>query len=171
MLNHGLSTALLFLIVGYFIKRRGSRDVFAFGGVQTNTPVAASLWMFAALATCSLPGLSTFVSEFMVLAGTFSRHPAFAAVATVTIVLAALYMLLMYQRTMTGPVTPEVERTVTDDLSGRERLAIAPLVILVLVLGFFPKPMLDVIEPAVQATMQHVGVSDPQPWVTAEGGR
>jgi len=85
--------------------------------------------------------------------------------------LAALYMLLMYQRTMTGPVTPEVERTVTDDLSGRERLAIAPLVILVLVLGFFPKPMLDVIEPAVQATMQHVGVSDPQPWVTAEGGR
>jgi NADH-quinone oxidoreductase subunit M len=111
------------------------------------------------------------VSEFMVLAGTFSRHPAYAAVSTLAIVLAALYILLMYQRTMTGPVTPDVERTITDDLNGRERLALAPLVILILVLGIFPKPMLDIIEPSVQATMEHVGVTDPEPWVSAEGGR
>ncbi|HEU5484421.1 MAG TPA: NADH-quinone oxidoreductase subunit M [Microlunatus sp.] len=171
MLNHGLSTAGLFLVVGYLIKRRGSRDVYAFGGVQKIAPVAASLLLFAGLSTLSLPGLSSFVSEFMVLAGTFSRHPAYAAVSTLAIVLAALYILLMYQRTMTGPVTPDVERTITDDLNGRERLALAPLVILILLLGVFPKPMLDVIGPSVQATMQHVGVSDPQPWVTAEGGR
>jgi NADH-quinone oxidoreductase subunit M len=171
MLNHGLSTAGLFLVIGYLIKRRGSRDVYAFGGVQKVAPVAAALFLFAGMSTLSLPGLSSFVSEFMVLAGTFSRHPAHAAVATLAIVLAAVYILLMYQRTMTGPVTVDVERTVNDDLSGRERLAVAPLVILILVLGVFPKPMLDIIEPSVEATMQHVGVSDPQSWVTAEGGR
>ena len=143
MLNHGLSTAGLFLVVGYLIKRRGSRDVYAFGGVQKVAPVAAALFLFAGLSTLSLPGLSSFVSEFMVLAGTFSRHPAYAAVSTLAIVLAALYILLMYQRTMTGPVTADVERTITDDLNGRERLALAPLVILILVLGVFPKPMLD----------------------------
>ena len=170
MLNHGLSTAALFLVVGYLIKRRGSRDVYAFGGVQKVAPVATGLLLFAGLSTLSLPGLSSFVSEFMVLAGTFSRYPALAAVSTLAIVLAALYILLMYQRTMTGQVTPDVERTVTDDLSGRERLALAPLVILILLLGVFPKPMLDAIEPSVQATMQDVGVSDPQPWVSAEGG-
>ena len=171
MLNHGLSTAGLFLVVGYLIKRRGSRDLYAYGGVQKVAPVAAALFLFAGLSTLSLPGLSSFVSEFMVLAGTFSRHPAYAAVSTLAIVLAALYILLMYQRTMTGPVTADVERTITEDLNGRERLALAPLVILILLLGVFPKPMLDIIEPSVEATMQHVGVSDPQPWVTAEGGR
>lgn len=171
MLNHGLSTAALYLVVGYFIKRRGSRDVYAFGGVQKIAPVGAAFFLFAGMATLSLPGLSNFVSEFMVLAGTFSRYPTLAVVSTLAIVLAALYVLLMYRRSMTGPVTPDVERTVTDDVNGRERLALAPLVILILVLGLYPKPMLDAIEPTVQATMQHVGVSDPQPWVSAEGGR
>jgi NADH-quinone oxidoreductase subunit M len=85
-------------------------------------------------------------------------------------VLAALYILIMYQRTMTGPVTPEVATTVTD-LSGRERLAMAPLVLLIVVLGVFPKPLLSVIEPSIQLSMQHVGISDPQPRVSAEGGR
>jgi len=91
-------------------------------------------------------------------------------VSTLAIVLAALYILIMYQRTMTGPVRPEVAATVTD-LTGRERLAMVPLVLLIIGLGVFPKPMLDVIEPAVQTTMQHLGVADPQPRVSAEGGR
>ncbi len=170
MLNHGLSTAALFVMAGYLIKRRGSRDINDYGGVQKVAPVLAGLLLFAGLSTLSLPGLSSFVSEFMVLAGTFSRHPAYAAISTVAIVLAALYILIAYQRTMTGPVPPEVARTVTD-LDRRERLAMAPLVVLILVLGLFPKPMLALIEPAVQATMQHVGVTDPQPRVSAEGGR
>ena len=171
MLNHGLSTAALFIAAGYLIKRRGSRDINAYGGVQTVAPVLAGLLLFAGLSTLSLPGLSSFVSEFMVLAGTFSRYPAYATVATLAVVLAALYILIMYQRTMTGPVTPEVQETITSDLDGRERLAMVPLVLLIVLLGLFPKPMLDVIEPTIQTSMTEIGVSDPEPRITAEGGR
>jgi len=170
MLNHGMSTAALFVVAGYLIKRRGSRDINAYGGVDRVAPVLAGLLLFAGLSTLSLPGLSSFVSEFMVLAGTFGRYPAYAVVSTLAIVLAALYILIMYQRTMTGPVDPEVRARVTE-LNGRERLAMAPLVLLILLLGVFPKPLLSIIEPATQATLQHVGVTDPQPRVTAEGGR
>ena len=170
MLNHGMSTAALFVMAGYLIKRRGSRDIGAYVGVDQVAPVLAGLLLFAGLSTLSLPGLSSFVSEFMVLAGTFSRYPAYAVISTLAIVLAALYILIMYQRTMTGPVTPEVRGRVTE-VDGRERLAMAPLVLLILLLGFFPKPLLAIIEPATQATMQHVGVTDPQPRVSAEGGR
>jgi NADH-quinone oxidoreductase subunit M len=170
MLNHGLSTAGLFLAAGYLIRRRGSAAIDAYGGVQKVAPVLAGLMLFAGLSTLSLPGLSSFVSEFMVLAGTFSRHPGFAAVATLGIVLAAIYILLTYQRMMTGPVTTVVQERV-DDVNQRERWAFAPLVLLILVLGLYPKPMLDAIEPSVTATMSHVGVRDPEPNVLAEGGR
>ena len=170
MLNHGMSTAALFVMAGYLIKRRGSRDITAYGGLDRVAPVLAGLLLFAGLSTLSLPGLSSFVSEFMVLAGTFGRYPAYAVISTLAIVLAALYILIMYQRTMTGPVDPEVQRRVTE-LNGRERLAMAPLVLLIFVLGVFPKPLLSIIEPTTQATLQHVGVTDPQPRVTAEGGR
>jgi NADH-quinone oxidoreductase subunit M len=170
MLNHGIATAALFVVAGYLIKRRGSRDINAYGGVDRVAPVLAGLLLFAGLNTVSLPGLASFVSEFMVLAGTFSRHPVYAVISTLAIVLAALYILIMYQRTMTGPVDPEVQSRVTE-LNARERFAMAPLVLLILLLGVFPKPMLAIIEPSTQATMQHVGVTDPQPRVTAEGGR
>jgi NADH-quinone oxidoreductase subunit M len=169
MLNHGLSTAALFVAAGYLIKRRGSRSINDYGGVDRVAPVLAGLLLFAGLSTLSLPGLSSFVSEFMVLAGTFSRHPAYAVVSTLAIVLAALYILIAYQRTMTGPVQPAVAGMT--DLTRRERLAMAPLVFLIVLLGLFPKPMLSIIEPDVQSAMQHVGVSDPQPRVAAEGGR
>ena len=170
MLNHGLATAALFVMAGYLIKRRGSRDMNAYRGVDQVAPVLAGLLLFAGLNTLSLPGLGSFVSEFMVLAGTFGRHPAYAVVSTLAIVLAALYILIMYQRTMTGPASEEVKEKVTE-LNGRERLAMAPLVLLILLLGVFPKPMLLIIEPSTQATMQHVGVTDPEPRVSAEGGR
>ena len=170
MLNHGMSTAALFVIAGFLIKRRGSRDISAYGGVDRVAPVLAGLLLFAGLSTLSLPGLSSFVSEFMVLAGTFGRHPAYAVISTLAIVLAALYILIMYQRTMTGPIPDDVRERVTE-LNGRERLAMAPLVLLILLLGVFPKPLLSIIEPSTQATMQHVGVTDPEPRVGAEGGR
>ena len=169
MLNHGLSTAALFLAAGYLIKRGRSRNIADYSGVQKAAPVLAGLMLFAGLSTLSLPGLSSFVSEFMVLAGTFSRYPAYAVVSTLAIVLAALYILIMYQRTMTGPLGPSVLDI--RDVNGRERMAMAPLVLLILVLGLFPKPMLDVIEPTVVASMNDVGVSDPAPRVSAEGGR
>ena len=170
MLNHGLSTAALFVAAGYLIKRGGTRNLNAYSGVQKLAPVLAGLLLFAGLSTLSLPGLSSFVSEFMVLAGTFSRYPAYAVISTLAIVLAALYILIMYQRTMTGPVSAQVQDTMTD-IDARERFAMAPLVLLILVLGVFPKPMLDVIEPTIQASMADIGVTDPPPRVTAEGGR
>jgi len=168
MLNHGLSTAALFLVAGYLVKRRGSANIDDFGGVQKVAPVAAGLLLFAGLSTLSLPGLSSFVSEFMVLAGTFGKHPVYAGAATLAIVLAALYILLMYQRTMTGPVQPAVAERVTD-VSVRERVAIAPLVVLILVLGVYPKPVLSMIEESTTLLQTSVGVSDPAPVV--EGSR
>jgi NADH-quinone oxidoreductase subunit M len=169
MLNHGLSTAALFLAAGYLIKRGRSRSIPDYSGVQKAAPVLAGLLLFAGLSTLSLPGLSSFVSEFMVLAGTFSRYPAYAVASTLAIVLAALYILIMYQRTMTGPLGPSVLEI--RDVTRREQMAMAPLVLLILALGVFPKPMLDVIEPTVVAGMADIGVSDPPPRVSAEGGR
>jgi NADH-quinone oxidoreductase subunit M len=171
MLNHGLSTAALFLVTGFLISRRGSRRVADYGGVQKVAPLLAGLMLFAGLSMMALPGLSTFVSEFMVVAGTFTRHPVYGSIAVFGIVLAALYVLLMYQRTATGPLKPEVEATVTADLDGRERVALAPLVLLIIVLGFFPRPLTAIIGPAVTDVMTHVGVTDPQPLTSAEGDR
>ncbi|OYN87498.1 NADH-quinone oxidoreductase subunit M [Parenemella sanctibonifatiensis] len=163
MVSHGLSTAALFLAVGYLTKRRGSRLVADFGGVQKVAPIAAGVLLVAGLSTLALPGMSSFVSEYMVLAGTFGRYPWAAAISAIAVVLAAVYVLRTYQRTMTGPVTEQVSDTFTSDLSGREKLAIGPLIALILVLGFFPKPMLDVITPVSQEIQQHAGVTDPEP--------
>ena len=104
MFNHGLSTAALFLVTGIMIARRGSASIADFGGVQKIAPIMSGVLLVAGLSSLSLPGLAPFISEFMVLAGTFTRSPAAAVLATLGIVLAALYILIMYQRTMTGPL-------------------------------------------------------------------
>jgi NADH-quinone oxidoreductase subunit M len=161
MFNHGLSTAALFLVTGFLISRHGTKRISDFGGVEKNAPVLAGVFLVAGLSSLSLPGLSPFVSEFLVLAGTFTASIPAAAFATFGIVLAAIYILLMYQRTMTGPVRPGL--LATPDLNVREVVALAPLLLLLVVLGFFPKPALDVINPGVRTTLQHVGVSDPRP--------
>ena len=108
MVNHGFSTAALFLIGGFLISRRGSRLIDDFGGVQKVAPVLAGTFLVAGLSSLALPGLSSFVSEFLVLVGTFERYTWVGVIATLGIVLAALYILLMYQRTMTGPVSDDV---------------------------------------------------------------
>jgi NADH-quinone oxidoreductase subunit M len=163
MFNHGLSTGLLFLVSGFLIARRGSRFISDFGGVQKPAPVLAGLLLVAGLSSLSLPGLSPFVSEFLVMLGAFVHHYLYAVFAVFGIVLSALYILLMYQRTMTGPVRPEVAGM--RDLGVREIASLAPLVALVVGLGFFPRPLLDVIEPAVTSTLQHVGAQDPGPTI------
>jgi NADH-quinone oxidoreductase subunit M len=168
MFNHGLSTAALFLVTGFLIKRRGSQLISDFGGVEKVTPVLAGIFLVAGLSSLSLPGLSPFVSEFLVLVGTFVHNWWFAVFAVLGIVLAALYILLMYQRTMTGPTRPEVAGF--KDLNLREIGALAPLLALILVLGFYPRPLLAVINPAVTHTLQHVGVTDPPPDVPATSG-
>ena len=167
MVNHGFSIAALFLVVGFMATRRGSRMVEDFGGVQKVAPVLAGLFLVGGMSSLALPGLNSFVSEFLVLAGTFTRYPLVAVVATVGIILAALYILLMYQRTMTGPVREGVAGM--PDLRAREVVAMAPVIAIIVALGFFPQPMLDVINPSVDQTMTVLGVTDPVPAIAESG--
>lgn len=159
MLGHGLSTALLFMVAGYMIVRRKSANVDDYGGVVKPAPVLAGMFLIAGLTALALPGLSTFVSEFLVLLGAFTRNPWLGAGATLGIVLAALYVLLLYQRTMTGPETEQVRGM--RDLDGRERWVLAPIIALVVFLGFYPAPVLNLLEPTVANTMEWTGTSDP----------
>ena len=165
MVNHGFSTAVLFLVVGYLAKRRGSVEIPAFGGVFQVAPVMAGMLLLGGLASLSLPGMGSFVGEFLVLAGTWSRYPIIAAVGTLGTVLAALYILIMYQRTMTGPVTDQTREHFTGDATWRERLAVAPVILALLVLGFFPKPVLDLTDQVAKQAMTTLNVSDPAPIV------
>ncbi|MFD3698988.1 NADH-quinone oxidoreductase subunit M [Streptomyces sp. NPDC058646] len=166
MVNHGLSTAALMLVAGFLISRRGSRLIADYGGVQKVAPVLAGTFLIGGLATLSLPGLAPFVSEFLVLVGTFARYPVVGIIATVGIVLAALYTLVLYQRTMTGPVKEEV-RTMPD-LRLREVLVVAPLIALLIGLGVYPKVLTDIVNPAVEHTMSDVQQTDPKPDVVVE---
>jgi len=161
MVNHGFSTAALFLIAGWMISRRKSSLIADFGGLQRITPVMAWTFFIAGMSALALPGLSSFVSEFLVLVGTFTRYPWAAIIATGGIILAALYVLILVQRSLHGPVTPGNENL--PDLTRREKIAIAPVLAIIIFLGFFPKPILDAINPAVTHTMQVVGVTDPAP--------
>jgi NADH-quinone oxidoreductase subunit M len=161
MVNHGFATGALFLIAGFMISRRKSQQIADYGGVQKVAPVLAGLFLVAGLAGLSLPGLSTFVSEFLVLVGTFTRYEVAAVLATVGIILAAIYILWMYQRTMTGPVKPEVAGM--PDLGARELWAVGPLIALIIVLGVYPKPAIDLINPAVHQTLVQAHSTDPVP--------
>lgn len=161
MVNHGFSTAALFLAVGFLIKRRGSADIADFGGVEKVTPVLAGAVLLAVLSGISLPGMSTFVSEFLVIAGTWSRQPGVAAVAAIGIVLAATYGLLLYQRTMTGPVTEATAQHFTRDLNVRERGVMVPIIAVILLFGFVPAPIVNLVEPTAKAAMERMQVADP----------
>ncbi|HTU05873.1 MAG TPA: NADH-quinone oxidoreductase subunit M, partial [Trebonia sp.] len=161
MVNHGFATGALFILAGFLIVRRGSDRIADYGGVQTVAPVLAGLLLVSLLAMLSLPGLSTFVSEFLVLVGTFTRYKVAASFATAGIILAAIYALWMYQRVATGPVAEPVAKM--PDLRIRELLAVFPLVALIIALGVYPKPVLDVINPAVQSTLSQVHSTDPVP--------
>ncbi|CAM5448131.1 NAD(P)H-quinone oxidoreductase chain 4 [Streptomyces alboniger] len=165
MVNHGISTAALMLVAGFLISRRGSRLIADYGGVQKVAPVLAGTFLIGGLATLSLPGLAPFVSEFLVLVGTFARYPVIGIIATLGIVLAALYVLVLYQRTMTGPVKPEV--AAMPDLRVRELVVVAPLVVLLISSAVYPKPVTNIVDPAVEQTMSDVQKKDPQPEVEA----
>jgi NADH-quinone oxidoreductase subunit M len=170
MLNHGLSTAAMFLVVGFMIRRRGSADIDAFGGVQKVAPVLAGVLLTSGLTALALPGMGSFVSEFLVMAGAWGRYPVHTAIITLGTVLAAAYVMRMYLRTMTGPVTEQVSTHVTTDLTSREKAVIAPLLILLIVFGFFPKPVQAVADQAAIQVMSIVGAVDPAPQVQ-EGNR
>jgi NADH-quinone oxidoreductase subunit M len=169
MVNHGFSTGMLFIIVGLLIARGKSRNVADYGGTARVTPLLAGVFMVAVLSSLALPGLSTFVSEFLVLVGTFTRHKGLAILATAGIILAAIYVLWLYQRTMQGVVIDKVRRF--RDLNAREAFAVGPLIAIIIFLGVYPKPVIDVINPAVKFTLQNVHQTDPPPASgTAVGG-
>jgi NADH-quinone oxidoreductase subunit M len=170
MVNHGFSTGALFLVVGLLIARGKSRNVADYGGAAKVTPILAGLFLLTGLSALALPGLSTFVSEFLVLVGTFTRHKGLAVVATTGIMLAAIYVLYLYQRTFQGVVSEKV--TKFRDLNAREVLSVAPLLALIVFLGVYPKPILNVINPAVKATLSDVHKTDPAPtYGPVAGGR
>lgn len=210
MFNHGIATGLLLLTVGMIIARGRSRRVTDYGGVIRVAPWLAGITFIAGMAGLALPGTNSFVSEFMVLLGSYGREPVFTIIASIGIVFAALYVLWLIQRMLMGPARgvvpmPEggygghadhsstthdadadedaevhgrgatavkqraatrtarsVRERVFGDLTTREAGVLAPLVVLVFVLGFYPQPVLDIINPAVEQTLQiDVGIDDP----------
>ena len=169
MLGHGLATAALFLTAGFMMQRAGGSSAIAtYGGVNKVAPVLAGFFLFAVMSAIALPGLASFVGEFLVLLGTFSRYVVVAVIATLGIVLAAAYALRLYQKVATGPESPHVEGM--RDLGGREVTSLAPVVLLTLVLGIFPGPVLDVVNPAVDRVMDTIGMTDPAPALAPAGG-
>ena len=164
MFNHGFSTAALFLVAGFMISRRGSSTISDFGGLQRVTPVMAWSFFIAGMSSLALPGLSSFVSEFLVLVGTFTRYPVAAVIATFGIVLAALYILIPVQRALHGPTTPGNENL--SDLNLREKIAIAPVIAVIVVLGFYPSPLLKIINPAAAHVIAQQGFTDPAPTIS-----
>ena len=159
MVNHGFSTAALFLIAGWMMMRRGSSTISDFGGLQRVTPVMAWTFFIAGMSGLALPGLSSFVSEFLVLVGTYTRYPVAAVIGTLGIVLAALYVLIPIQKTLHGPTTTGNEKL--NDLCLREKIAIAPVILVIVVMGFYPKPVLDLINPTAEKVVVNAGFSDP----------
>jgi NADH-quinone oxidoreductase subunit M len=177
MVNHSISTGMLILVIGMVIARGGSSLIADYGGLAKVTPALAGVFLVAGLASLSLPGTNSFISEFLVLIGAYGPEPVFTILATVGMILAALYVLWLYQRIFHGPlrgdallnvaggpgtaVAPTVAaRKAVVDLTGREKLVLAPLLVLVVGLGFYPAPVLDVVGPSVEATLQSVGVTD-----------
>ena len=154
MVNHGIATALMFLVAGFLIQRTGTASIREMGGVEKSAPILAGFFLVGGLAACGLPGLSPFVSEMMVIIAAFDHHWLVGSVAVLAIVLAAFYALWMYQRTMTGPGTTPVA-----DLDRREVGILAPLALALVLFGFFPMPLLDVINPVVDDTLAQVGIA------------
>jgi NADH-quinone oxidoreductase subunit M len=149
MVNHGLSTGALFLMVGMLYDRTHTRDVARYGGLASTIPVFAGIFLFFMLSSMGLPGLNGFVGEFLVLLGTFIVSKPFAVVAVTGVVLAAIYLLWLYQRMMYGPLREHGYGPLRD-LTAREYAIVVPLLAAVLVIGVFPRPLLERIEPAAR---------------------
>ena len=162
MVAHGLSTAALFLTAGYLMSRnRGAASIDAYGGVNKVAPLLAGFFMLAGMSSLALPGLVSFVGEFLVLLGTFERYLWVGVIATLGIVITAAYILRLYQRTMTGPTASGLEGM--KDLNGREVTPLVAVGLLTILLGLYPAPILNVINPAVDRVMEVVGATDPAP--------
>jgi NADH-quinone oxidoreductase subunit M len=148
MVNHGLSTGALFLLVGMLYDRTHTRDMAAMGGLARRVPVLAGFFLVVALSSLGLPGLNGFVGELLILVGTFTVTEPFAVVGATGVVLSAIYLLWAYQRVMHGEL--RTEASTYPDLSAREYAILVPVVAAIVAIGVFPKPFLDRIEPAAE---------------------
>jgi len=154
MVSHGLTTGALFLLVGMLYERRHTREIADFGGVWKSAPKLGGIFLAITFASIGLPGMSGFVGEFLSLLGTFVTHRPFAVLASAGVILAAVYMLWAFQRVFTGE--PEGENASMGDLDRRELATLVPLLALTLLLGIYPKPILERVEPSVKALIAHV---------------
>lgn len=153
--NHGISTGMLFLIVGVIYERRHTREIAEYGGLAHVMPKFATVFAFAMLSSAGLPMLNGFVGEFTILQGAFERNPLWAALGVIGIVLGAAYLLWLYQRTMLGKITNRKNLGLAD-LSLREMAIFAPLIIWALWIGIYPKPYFDVLEKPVARIVERV---------------
>jgi NADH-quinone oxidoreductase subunit M len=154
-LNHGLTTGALFLLVGMIYDRRHTKKIADFGGLQKVMPIYAGFFLFMAFASIGLPGLNGFVGEFLVLIGSYPSLPVYAVIAAAGVVLAAIYLLWAYERVFTGIPVLE-ENKVLGDLSVREIGLLAPIALLVLVIGLYPNVLLEKITPSTEAVLDHI---------------
>jgi NADH-quinone oxidoreductase subunit M len=165
MVNHGISTGALFILVGWLYERRHTRQIAELNGLQKVVPIFAATFMLVMLSSIGLPGLNGFVGEFLILLGSFVTYRWWTVVAASGVILAALYLLWAYQRVFHG--TPEERDLDTPELNWREGLVLSPLLFLIVFLGVYPKPVLDRIEPSVDALLEHVeavtGYEAPEP--------
>jgi len=152
MINHGLSTGALFLLVGMVYDRYHTRQMDDLGGLAARLPVIACAMVFISLSSIGLPGLNGFVGEVLSLAGMYARHPAYAVLGTVGVVLGAWYLLTMLQHVFFGPLRePAQGHEPVRDMNLRELLALAPICVLCLWIGVRPQPLLDTMGPDIQA--------------------
>ncbi|HEX5265819.1 MAG TPA: proton-conducting transporter membrane subunit, partial [Acidimicrobiales bacterium] len=151
--NHGLTMAAMFLLIGLLIDRLGTSELPAMGGVQKRAPIFAAIFLVVTLSAVGVPGLNGFIGEFLLLLGTFLTHRWWAVVATVGVILAALVFLWAYQQAFHG--RPRTGRTGVD-LSPRELVVVAPLVVLIVALGVYPRPFLDRINPSADRVVAQV---------------
>ena len=172
MVNHGIATAAMFLVAGFLITRKGTASISAMRGLEKAAPVMAGLFLVAGLATAGLPGLSQFVSEILVLISAFDYHWWVGAIAVTAVVLAAIYVLWAYQRIFTGPPDPAAagrgpEGGAVRDLTRWEVGVLAPLMVALVVFGFYPKPLLHAANPLVETVLSQAGITHDGPAVTA----
>ncbi|MFQ6003412.1 MAG: NuoM family protein, partial [Candidatus Zixiibacteriota bacterium] len=157
MINHGISTGALFLIVGMLYERRHTRLIAEFGGLSRKIPIFATFFMIVTLSSIGLPGTNGFVGEFLIILGTFKSNIIYAIFAATGIILAAVYMLWMYQRTMFGKITkPENENL--KDLNFREKIILIPLVLVIFWIGLYPKQFFIKMEPSVKSLIENANV-------------
>jgi len=161
MVAHGLSTAALFLTAGYLMRQKDTSLISSFGGLTKTAPLLTGFFLVASLSSIALPGLAGFVGEFMVLTGAYQRNQIAAVIATLGIILAAIYMLWLYQRVFTGPENDGTKNI--SDLNTKQTLILTPVVVLTIIFGLFPAPVIKVSETAVANTLKVLKVSDPLP--------